>query len=696
MDGDFPATEQSPLANPDASLSSSSSSLPSLSRSPSKKVVQGRRRRSSMEILMRELLTHFEYERASSFDEDEQQEEGSSSSYGDSNVVVNEERRRIRGSRERTSFRLYMVSLVCAVLSVMVMFFLIGWFSRSLTFPTTRVSSSNTIWTTETTTITNEEDILTLKKDSAIENLQYGAVASDHKVCSKVGVDILMTKGGNAIDAAVATTLCLGVANPASSGIGGGAFILIHSSKSHHETRYDPSESPKFEDQREKDVPDDDTTMITEVIDCRETAPAAATQDMYTTTDETSSFASAFGGLAVAVPGELKGLELAHARHGSLPWSDVVAPAIELARNGVPVSMHLAGDIHGMKTVSAKYGDYPALRRFLTKYDDWDSGYKEGELLRNPQLAQTLALIAVQGSKAFYEGDLAEIIARDVQAEGGILTVDDMRKYLPVLRSPVRGVANGYTIVGVPPPSSGGAALIGAIRFLSGYSLPMASCAEDLAVHRTAEAMRHVFAIRMSLSDPTFFVDKNAQAVFDLTSGLYMESLRKITMDSTTLRLSQYGGTKWAQLHDHDGEKDIDDAHEGDRRRRLRRSNSSHRILARRFGYLEDNGTTHLSVVDKDGNAVAITSSVNNIFGSNVFSESTGVLLGNTMDDFGNPGRSNVYGLTPSEANFISPGKRVSVERQSVLCLFTYFLSNGYHSLAATLFDVTDHGVSKS
>jgi gamma-glutamyltranspeptidase len=138
-----------------------------------------------------------------------------------------------------------------------------------------------------------------------------------------------------------------------------------------------------------------------------------------------------------------------------------------------------------------------------------------------------------------------------------------------------------------------------------------------------------------------------------------MESLQKITLDNSTLRLSQYGGTKWAQLNDSDAKEATADAHEGDRRRR-RLSASKDRALARPFGYLDDFGTTHLSVVDKDGNAVAITSSVNNIFGSHLFSEGTGVVLGNTMDDFGNPGQSNFYGLMPSEENFIYPGKRVS------------------------------------
>jgi gamma-glutamyltranspeptidase len=198
--------------------------------------------------------------------------------------------------------------------------------------------------------------------------------------------------------------------------------------------------------------------------------------------------------------------------------------------------------------------------------------------------------------------------------------------YHATVRTPVLGEAFGYTFAGVPPPSSGGAAIFGALRFLSGYETPLASDTATLSVHRMAEAMRHAFAIRMSLCDPDFFSNITTSAVHDLVAGPYMENLRKITLDNDTLPLSMYGGASWAQLHDTDGQKEAKDAHEGDRRLR------QNRRLARPFGYLEDSGTSHLSVVDKDGNAVAMTTSVNLIFGSAVFSEKTGILLGDTMD----------------------------------------------------------------
>jgi gamma-glutamyltranspeptidase len=577
---DLPPTETSPLATPNRRMSSRLSIL---------------RRRYSTELIMAGIFKAFEYEVASQSDKE-----------SDTDSTTDEEKER---PSERKPLWFLCVP-VCTIFVLLVGVFLAGWFSCNLT---------------AVPTMTNFEQILALKDDSAIDGLPRGAVATDHEACSKLGTSILM-KGGNAVDAAVGTTLCLGMANPASSGLGGGAFILIHSDRAHHEARYQHSKSPKFEDKRDPNFPLDNA-MVTEVIDCRETAPGAASQDMFLSKPK---FASAIGGLSVAVPGELRGLELAHARHGSLSWSEVIEPVIKMASDGVPVSAHLASDIKGMAAAAKKVGEYPALRSLLTKHDRWDSGLREGELLRNHKLAETLSLVAQHGSKAFYEGDLAESLAEEVQSEGGILTAEDMANYVPVLRSPVYGVASGYTIVGVPPPSSGGAAVIGAARFLSGYKLPMAGSTDTLSVHRTVEAMRHAFAIRMSLSDPAYYTNKTAQAVDDLTAGPYMENLRKITLDNNTLRLSQYGGAKWAQLKDHEGNGDIEDAHEGDRR--LRNTLVKRRKLARTFGYLDDFGTSHLSVVDKDGNSVAITTSVNQIFGSHVYSKSTGVLLGDTMD----------------------------------------------------------------
>ena len=581
----------------------------------------------------------------------------------------------------------------------------------------------------DTNTHTNAARIEALRESlgSSLEDLPNAAVASDHPVCSKVGNDILQHKGGNAVDAAVATVLCLGVANPASSGLGGGSFLLVRSSRSHFEEKQKRngngnSHLPVFDDARDPNANgnhDDDPEFITEAIDCREVAPEESSRDMY---NGLPVSASELGGLAVPVPGELRGLELAHARHGRLPWSAVVEPSVVLARDGVVVGRHLASFIELLFTIMlpiiAKNSDdgvnngIAGITSYLSSSRNVNSNInsnsdthdgstppeflREGEILRNPPLAQTLSEIAEHGADAFYKGRIAENLVKDVRAAGGILTLNDMESYRAVLRTPVTASVSGYTLVGVPPPSSGGAVVIAIARFLSGYAEPFANNDDGLSVHRMAEGMRHAFAIRMSLSDPAYHTNLTKDAVRDLTTTEYMESLRNLTHDDNVLSLSHYGGPKWALLHDEDGTKEAEDAHEGDRRHRTRRklsqeqgssesdfsdggdgtssiksnikskhqnregSDQLHRRLARPFGYLEDSGTSHLSVVDRDGNAVAFTSSINNIFGSKVYSETTGVLLGNTMDDFGIPtGASNVYGLRPSEANFIVPGKRV-------------------------------------
>ena len=328
-------------------------------------------------------------------------------------------------------------------------------------------------------TSSTEDPILTLKDGSFVDGLENGAVAADHSICSEVGNKILQ-KGGNAVDAGVATVLCLGVANPASSGLGGGAFILIHSDKANYQARAASRTFPTHHDARDPEF-EDSGDKITEVIDCREVAPGAATQDMYLSKPDR---AASVGGLSIAVPGELRGLELAHARHGKLSWEDVLAPSIDLAQNGVPVSAHLANDIANIGELVTAGLVNPKLRKYLTKHDSWRSPLREGELLRNEKLARTLRQIAEKGSDALYEGQIARDIVGESAEEGGILTVDDLSSYHATLRTPVFGDAFGYKFAGVPPPSSGGATIFGALRFLEGYDSPLASDQDTLTVHR--------------------------------------------------------------------------------------------------------------------------------------------------------------------------------------------------------------------
>lgn len=494
-----------------------------------------------------------------------------------------------------------------------------------------------------------------------------GAVASDQAVCSRLAADsVLHRLGGNAVDAAVTTALCLGVANPASSGLGGGAFMLIHATAATTTTTSNTNNLqrlPDFIDARNGAAAAATATpvesmsgRVTEVIDCRERAPEAANTSMYSAL---AANASVFGGLAIPVPGELKCLELAHARFGRLEWKAVVEPVIALAESGLPIGHYLATQIHDTahhfrastsnnNNHDAEYG----LRPFLTTNDDWNQPLKEGDLLRNRELADTLRAIAADGADAVYK-NRAAALAAEIQAAGGIVTADDITAYRATLRSPlVARHVNGFAILGVPPPSSGGAAILGAVRFLSGFDTPLASFAETLSAHRIVEACKHVFAIRMSLSDPDFNTATVTAAVNDLVSGTYMDCLRRsYHRDNATMPLSKYGGDKWAQLSDADGDINVSDAKEGDRTRKKRK-------LQRPFGYLEDHGTSHFSVVDRDGNAVAMTTSVNTNFGSTVRSASTGIIFSNTMDDFSKPGLPNHYGLRPAESNYIMPGKR--------------------------------------
>ncbi|EED92078.1 gamma-glutamyltransferase, partial [Thalassiosira pseudonana CCMP1335] len=444
---------------------------------------------------------------------------------------------------------------------------------------------------------------------AAVDGVTHGAVATDHPICSEIGVYILQKQNGNAADAAVASALCLGVVNPTSSSLGGGAFILDARTTTHTSNG-----------------------KVTEFIDCRETAPQNSSYDMFETLPPEASL---LGGLAIAIPGELRGLELLHYRHGSLPWEEIVRPAMELARDGFIVASHLAT---GIQEKEEYIRSLPNLAYMLSKENDGVTLLKEGDLMIQQQLGMTLAAVMHGGADALYKGDRSATLAKDIQDAGGVITQSDIANYRPVLRDPLisRNI-KGYTVVGAPPPSSGGGVIIGALRFLSGYATPFASLADTLSKHRYVEACRHAFAIRMSLSDPKFAREENADAINDLISGDYIGSLRNVTMDDDVLRLSQYGGMKWAQLKDTEG---------------------------------KDHGTTSLSVVDKDRNTVVITSSINLEFGSKVYSPSTGLILNNQMDDFATPGRADYFGLHPSESNYISPGKRAlsSMSPTMVFC----------------------------
>lgn len=527
----------------------------------------------------------------------------------------------------------------------------------------------------------NDLDIPSSVSSTALlSELQHAAVASDHEICSTLGTRIMLPEyhegGGNAIDAAVTVALCLGLVNPASSGIGGGAFMLIRGTPRQplpplpdHIDARDPTNNNNY-----------DTDPILEVVDCREVAGQYANTTMY---QGKHNNASVWGGLAIPVLGELKCLELAHAKFGKLTWSQVVEPVVELAEEGFPVGHYLA---HQIQIIAKKFqqqepnkrSSFDHLRKAFTRHDSWKNPLVEGDLYKNFELTETLQRIRDQGvTAAIYEGNTAETIAREIQNTdgGGIITANDIRSYRATLRSPlIVPSLHGFAMVGVPPPSSGGATVLGIARFLAGFTEPLAAFPETLSQHRFVEACKHAFAIRMSLSDPNYNTETVLDAVRDLIQSEYMESLRQNQyMDNATLGLSQYGGSKWAKLNDTDdasmtnnnNTNNISDAQEGDRKTRRRRlrgpqaeERTTWRHLLRKYGYLEDSGTSHFSIVDENRNAVAMTTSINTNFGSGIRSPSTGIIFSNTMDDFANPGKPDYFGLVPAESNYIQPGKR--------------------------------------
>jgi gamma-glutamyltranspeptidase len=456
-----------------------------------------------------------------------------------------------------------------------------------------------------------------LIEQSSIDNIYSGAVATDHPICSQIGLKILQNYQGNAVDSAIATALCLGVANPSSSGLGGGHFMMVHMNN------------------------------VTEFIDSRETAPLASSTHMY---DDDSAEASLIGGRAIAVWGELRGLQLAHERYGTVPWDILVQPSISLAEDGVVVNRYLA---HSIEFASEFLLEQPSSRNLkdllLTKTSTKNGGrasfLKEGDVLKQPVLANTLKLVAQHGSKVLYEGPLAEAMIKELREEyGSIITNNDLLQYKPRIREPLvvsHNIMGGdFTFVGAPPPSSGGGAVLGVLRMLSGFYQTMNLVVQrnTLSQHLLVEAMKHAFAIRMSLSDPDFSTDftgrndsesnKAMEAIYDLISSGYMDFLRKnYTLFHQVLPLHFYGGPKWSLLSSHDESSNLtyvsSNSHENPNR---------HRRRMRLFNYLEDHGTTHFSIVDKDRNAVSFSSTINTEFGSGILLKTSGIVLNNEMD----------------------------------------------------------------
>jgi gamma-glutamyltranspeptidase/glutathione hydrolase len=425
---------------------------------------------------------------------------------------------------------------------------------------------------------------------------RHGMVVSVHELASRAGVEI-MQAGGNAIDAAVATGFALAVVHPPAGNLGGGGFMLVRMAdgKVHF-------------------------------LDYREKAPAAAKADMYLDAQgNVIEGASEYGYKAIGVPGSVAGMVYAEQKYGKLTLRQVMAPAIRLAREGYALSWDQARDFEGDKYL----GKFAESRRIFQRDGNY---YQPGEMFRQPDLARTLERIAAKPDD-FYHGALARELAAALQKGGGLITAEDLSRYEVKEREPVRGTYRGYEIISAPPPSSGGTVLIESLNILEGYDLGKLGDRSAQSIHFTTEAFRRAFFDRAEfMGDPDFSKIPVAQLIDKKYAAAWRESIdadhasasNQLKRPAIFSELEQYAAAHPQPLENHE---------------------SPH--------------TTHYSVVDAEGNAVAVTTTINDWFGSRVTADGLGFLLNDEMDDFSaKPGVPNSDGLIQGAANAIGPGKR--------------------------------------
>ena len=426
----------------------------------------------------------------------------------------------------------------------------------------------------------------------------HAIVVSIDELASKAGADI-MQAGGNAIDAAVATGFVLAVVYPQAGNLGGGGFMLV-----------------RMADGK------------THFIDFREEAPAAATANMYLDAQgNVIDGASEYGYKAIGVPGSVAGLVYAQKKYGKLGLRRVMAPAIQLALNGFELTWQEARDLRE----DSHLADYPESRRIFQRDGNF---YKQYEVFRQPELARTLERIA-KNPDDFYRGAMAHELAAAIQQGGGLVTADDLAHYQVKEREPLRGTYRGYEVISAPPPSSGGTVLIETLNILEGYDLAKAGSRSAETVHLTTEAFRRAFFDRAEfLGDPDF----TKLPIPQLTDKKYADAWRAtIDPDHATSSRDLQRPAIFQTLAQSDAPQNQP------------QPNAPH----------ESPHTTHYSVVDADGNAVSVTTTINDWFGSRVTAAGLGFILNDEMDDFSaKPGAPNSDGLIQGTANSIGPGKR--------------------------------------
>jgi gamma-glutamyltranspeptidase / glutathione hydrolase len=469
---------------------------------------------------------------------------------------------------------------------------------------------------------------------------EHAMVVSVHVLASQAGVEILR-EGGNAIDAAVATGFALAVVHPPAGNIGGGGFMLVRMADG----------GAHFLDYREK-------------------APAAATRDMYLDAQgNVIPGASEVGFKAIGVPGSVAGMVYAERKYGKLTLKQVMAPAIKLAKEGFALTWGEAADLH-----DSYLSMFPESFRAFQRNGDY---YKAGDIFRQPDLARTLERIA-ENPDDFYHGSLAKELAAAMQRGGGLITADDLAHYEVKEREPIRGSYRGYEVISAPPPSSGGIVLVESLNILEGFDLAKMESRSSQSIHFTVEAFRRAFFDRAEfMGDPDFSRIPVAQLVDKRYAAAWRETIdpnratpsKELRRPAIFSELEQYA--------------------------------AGHPPAAARP---ESNHTTHYSVVDAEGNAVSVTTTINDWFGSRVTAEGLGFLLNDEMDDFSaKTGVPNSDGLIQGEANAIGPGKRplssmtptiVVHNRRTVMVLGSPGSSKIISTVANVLMGTVDYGMN--